>query len=299
MSYSPKHWLFFIALSLIWGSSFFFQKLALQEMGPVQVVAFRFLSAFLLLQVVMRWQGHRLPSDPKSWLTFLGLSFVYSIVPVFLASWATTRIDTGLGSILGATSPLFQILLTGLVFRNELINGDKVVGTLIGFAGMVIIIGADALFNTRTNDLWGQLAVIGSSACNAISAILSHKMLKKYAPAVQSSMIMLWAGIIMACATPIFETPRLPSFASTWLGVAALGLFASCIANLLWFNLVKAWGPTRAGMISYSIPIVGISIGLMLGERMTWQLFVGSMLVLAGIAVVNGVKPFRSRLAKT
>lgn len=284
-----KNWLYFIALSFIWGSSFFFQKLALQEVGPVQTVAFRFLSAFALLQVVMRWQGQTLPREPRTWLTFFGLCFVYSIVPVFLASWATTRIDTGLGSILGATGPLFQILLTALVFRNESINGEKVLGTLIGFVGMIVIIGADALFNTRSNDLLGQLAVIGSSACNAISAILSHKMLKRFAPAVQSSMIMLWAGSIMAVATPVFETPRIPTLPSTWLGLIALGLFASCIANLLWFNLVKAWGPTRAGMISYAIPIVGISIGFLLGERMTWQLVVGSLLVLLGIAVVNGM----------
>ena len=282
-----KNWLLFIALAIIWGSSFFWQKLALQEIGPFQVVGIRFLLAFFLLLGLM-WRGNlSFPRDARTWFGFFALSLIYSALPVFLTAWAGTRIDTSLGSILSATSPFFVILFSSFIFRDEASSPAKIIGTLIGFVGMMVIIGGDLIGATKQSDVLGQLAQIGASACYGLAPVMANRLLKKQHITTQSAALMLLADIVIWMGAFAFEPVKFPVQAASWAGLLWLAVLASTAANLIYFTLLRAWGATRSGMVSYAIPVVGLTIGALLGETISTQLILGGVLVLLGIAVVN------------
>lgn len=288
MSSQLKNWLIFFVLSFIWGTTLFWQKLALREVGPFATVAFRFLFASILLFGVLKSAGLTLPTTRRAWLELFGLSIVYSVLPVLLGAIAGTRIDSGLGSALGATTPLFVVILM-LITREEKMTAAKTIGTLLGFFGMLVIIGLDVFTTVGKNDALGQLIMVGSAFGNALAMLLTHRMLSRMDGRVQAFILVMFADLIMWPITVGVERVTVPTQIEGWLGLLWMGLLASGVANILWFELLKAWGATRAGMISYSIPIIGLLAGALLGEVITPNLALGAALVLVGIALVNGV----------
>ena len=290
---SPRHWLLFIALAVIWGSSFYWQKFALRELGPSTVVALRFSIAFAIMLVVMAVRKLSFPRDARTWLGFAALSVVYSSVPVFLTAWAGNRIDSTLGSVLNATSPLFTVVFATLVFHDEAATRAKTIGTLIGFAGMLVIVllgAADA--GQTANDPLGVLAQAGTSVCYALAPILVRKLLKQQPVVVQSAALTGLAGATMWVAAVLTETVALPSLPITWVSILWLGCLASATANLLYFSLLKLWGSTRTSLVSYVIPIVGVLMGvLLLGERVGTAFVAGALLILVGVWIANRAMP--------
>jgi len=288
MSANLKNWSIFLILSIIWGTTLFWQKLALREVGPFTTVAFRFFFAFFLLFAVVRLKGLALPTTRRAWLELLVVSIVYSVLPVLLGAIAGTRIDSGLGSALGATTPLFVVILM-LFTREEKISAQKWIGTLLGFFGMLVIIGLDVFTKVGNNDALGQLIMVGSALGNAIAMLITHRMLSRMDGRVQALALVFFADLIMWPITFAVERVTVPTHIEGWAGLLWLGLLASGVANILWFDLLKDWGATRAGMIAYSIPIIGLVAGALLGEVITPNLALGAVLVLIGIALVNGV----------
>jgi len=143
-----------------------------------------------------------------------------------------------------------------------------------------------------TANIWGQLAVIGGSICYATAITFSRRYLRGQPPVVQSTMILLIADALMWIATPIAERPfQLPALPVTWFAIAWLGLLGSCLAYLLFFFLINAWGPTRASLVTYVFPVIGLILGIIfLNEVADWSLIVGLLLIVGGIVVVN-LKP--------
>ncbi len=282
-----RQWLMFIALAVFWGASYFWQKLALRELGPFTVVGYRFLIGFVTSLIMMRVMGQRFPSDRRTWLGLAALSVVYSSLPVFLGAWAGARIDTNVNAVLNATSPLFALLFAVFLFRDERMTPPKVIGALLGFAGMIVIIGLDFLGAARSSDLLGQLAALATSILYGFSPGFARRMLKQMHPIVQSAALTLIADATIWSIAPFFEGVQLPALPLTWVSLLWLGAFSSSGANLLYFTLLKAWGASRASLVSYVVPLVGITLGwLLLGEQLEPRVLAGGGLVLAGLAVV-------------
>jgi len=131
--------------------------------------------------------------------------------------------------------------------------------------------------------------MVGSALGNAIAMLITHRMLSRMDGRVQALALVFFADLIMWPITFAVERVTVPTHIEGWAGLLWLGLLASGVANILWFDLLKDWGATRAGMIAYSIPIIGLVAGALLGEVITPNLALGAVLVLIGIALVNGV----------
>jgi drug/metabolite transporter (DMT)-like permease len=131
--------------------------------------------------------------------------------------------------------------------------------------------------------------VIAASISYATAITFSRRNLRNQPPVVQSTMVLLIADAMMWLITPVAESPfRLPVLPLTWLAIAWLGLLGSCLAYLLFFFLINAWGPTRASLVTYVFPIIGLVLGIIfLGEKPDQSLVLGSLLIVGGIVVVN------------
>lgn len=284
-----KNWLSFILLSIIWGASFFWQKYGRVELGPSTLVAARFTLALLIMLVVMAARGLSFPRSANTWLRFFLLSIVYSSVPVFLSSWAGSRIDTTVGNVLSSTSPLFTVVFATLVFNDEKATRAKTLGTVVGFAGMLVIVLASATdLALGSNEPLGVIAQIGTAICYALAPIASRKLLRDEPIIVQSTALAGLAGGTMWIAAAVSEPINLPTAPATWAALLWLGALSSAAANLLYFSLLRSWGSTRSSLISYTSPIIGVALGaLLLGEHINTGFVAGAALILAGVYVAN------------
>jgi len=285
-----KEWTVFAVLGLVWGSSFLWIKIGLAEIGPFMLVTLRLLSGLIGLLVVMRQQGQTFPRERSVLLAYLFMGAVNTAIPFTLISWGETRIDSGLASILNGTVPLFTIVIAHFWLHDEKITLPRMTGLIVGFIGVVVLVSRD--FGPQGSfggNVWGQLAVIAGSICYATAITFSRKYLRGQSPVVQSTMVILVASALMSATTPIAESPlRFPTLPITWLAILWLGLLGSCLAYLMFFYLINAWGPTRASLVTYVFPVIGLILGIIfLREAADWRLIVGSALIVGGILVVN------------
>jgi drug/metabolite transporter (DMT)-like permease len=283
----PKHWFVFILVGAIWSSSFLWIKIAVQEIGPITLVAFRALFGLLFGIAVMLIQGVRLPRSRKSWFPLLLLGITNIAVPFFLISWGEQSIDSAVAAVLDATVPLFTIGIAHLTLQDDKITIPKLLGLLTGFAGVIILMSKD--FGASTSSVLGQIAVIAASAFYAGSAVYVRKFTEDTPGILRSAIPLLSATVVMWLATFVFEKPvEIPQLGITWVALLWLGILGSGLAFLLAFYLVHEIGPTRMSMVSYLFPLGGVILGVtFLHEQLTWQLITGAILIIVSLVIAN------------
>ena len=284
-----KEWGIFTLLGLIWGSSFLWIKIAVADVHPVVLVTFRVLFGLIGLIVVMRWQRQALPRYRRTILAFIFMGIFNTAIPFVLISWGETQIDSSLASILNGTVPLFTIIIAHFWLHDEKITPPRIAGLVVGFIGVIVLVARDFKPGGLQGNALGQLAVLLASISYATALIFSRRYLRGTKPVVQSTMILIVASTVMGVVTPVVERPiQLPTLPITWLALLWLGVMGLCIAYLLFFYLNNVWGPTRASLVTYVFPVVGVFLGIIfLNEIPDWSMVIGSALVVAGILVVN------------
>jgi drug/metabolite transporter (DMT)-like permease len=283
-----KHWIIFILLGAIWSSSFMWIKIALQEIGPMMLVAFRALFGLLFGLAVIFIQRVQWPRTLGAWGPLLLLGITNIALPFFLISWGEQSIDSGVASVLDATVPLFTILIAHYVLDDDKITVPKMFGLLIGFAGVIVLMSRD-LLNASTNSLLGQAAVILASVFYAVNSVYIRKTTEDIPGIVRSTGPLLSASAVMWLATFLFERPvEIPQLGITWVGLLWLGILGSGLAFTMAFYLIHEIGPTRMTMVTYLFPLGGVTLGvLFLNEQLTWQLITGAILIVLSLVVAN------------
>lgn len=284
-----KEWGAFALLGLVWGSSFLWIKIGVRELGPATLVGYRLLFGAAAVAVIVLARRQPMPRDPAIWGKLLLLGVTNTALPFLLISWGETKIDSAMASILNGTVPLFTIVIAHLALHDDKITPPRLAGLLAGFAGVVVLVSRDIGRTAFGGNLLGQLAVILASISYASSAVFSRRYLRGVHPMVQSLLVMAVADAIAWPLAAAVEWPiAVPALSITWLAVIWLGLLGSCLAYLLYFYLLNAWGPTRATLVTYVFPVIGLVLGIVfLNERADFRLIVGSMLVVGGIVLVN------------
>lgn len=282
-----KHWLVFILLGAIWSSSFMWIKIAVQEVGPITLVAFRALFGLLFGIVVIFIQRMPWPRTFKAWFPLLVVGLTNVAIPFFLISWGELSVDSAVASILDATVPLFTILMAHYLLRDDKITTPKIVGLLIGFAGVVVLMSKD--IGTSLGSVLGQLAVIVASAFYAGSAVYVRKTTEDTPGILRSAGPLVSATVTMWLGAFIFESPvKIPQLGITWIALLFLGVLGSGLAFVLAYYLIHEIGPTRTTMVTYLFPLGGVILGVsFLHEQLTWQLITGAILIIASLAVAN------------
>lgn len=290
-----KDWLAFISLGLIWGSSFLWIKIAVQEAGPFLLVAIRLLFGLLAL-ILAAWFARPVwPHDSKIWLALFIVGFTNSAIPYVLISWGELYIDSAVAAILNATTPLFTMLIAHFLLRDDRITLPRLIGLLVGFVGIVILVSRDLNMGSSALSrlmLLGQGAVLLASLLYAGTSVYVRRAVRGLSPVVQGLVPLLGADaafwLVLTLNRDGLALPRLPI---TWLALVWLGILGTGIAFLLYFYLIHAVGPTRATLVTYIFPLVGVALGVIfLNEVLDWHLLIGAGLVVGGIVVVNRKK---------
>ncbi len=283
-----KHWIIFLLLGVIWSSSFMWIKIAVQDIDPLLLVAFRTLFGLAFGVVVILTQRVSWPRTFRAWSPLLLLGLTNIAVPFFLISWGEQSIDSAVASVLDATVPLFTILLAHFLLSDDKMTGPKVLGLLIGFIGVVVLMSRD-LVTASTSSLLGEAAVILASMFYAGSSVYARKTTVETPGILRSTGPLVSATAVMWLATFVFDRPvEMPQFGITWVALLWLGVMGSGLAFVMSYYLIHEIGPTRTSMVAYLFPLGGLILGvLFLHEQLSWQLVLGAILIVTSLIVAN------------
>lgn len=282
-----KHWFVFILLGAIWSSSFMWIKIAVNEIGPMTLVAFRVLFGLLFGVAVIFIQRVQLPRSLKQWSPLLILGITNVAIPFFLISWGEQSIDSAVAAILDATVPLFTILIAHYLLHDDKMTVPKVLGLLMGFAGVVVLMSKD--IGDSLGSVLGQLAIVLASAFYAGSAVYARRTTEDTPGILRSVGPLVSSTAVMWLATFLVESPvEIPQLGITWIALLFLGIVGSGMAFILLYYLIHEIGPTRTSMVTYLFPLGGVLLGVaFLNEELSWQVLVGGVLVILSLVVAN------------
>jgi drug/metabolite transporter (DMT)-like permease len=280
----------YLALALVWGASFLFIKVGLEGLSPTQVVLGRLTAGAVALVIVTLVTRLPLPRERVVWGHMLVVALLLCVVPFLLFSWAETRISSGLASIYNATTPLMTTLVALAALPSERPTRMRLLGLLIGFAGVVLVLGPWGFegHGEAGGAIAGQLACLGATACYGTATVYLRRFVSpRGLPAVTVATVQVGlAALILlvaapfAAVSPVHLTPRVV------LSVLALGALGTGLAYVWLTNIVVGWGATNASTVTYLTPLVGVVLGVaLLGETLTWNQPVGALVVVLGIAV--------------
>ena len=284
----PKHWTAFIALGSIWSASFLWIKLALDEIGPFTLVAFRVLFGVLFAGGAVFLQRKAWPRDWQGWFPFLLLGATSVAIPFVLITWGELSIDSAVASILNATVPLFTIVIAHLFLKDDRMTLQRVIGLFIGFIGVIVLL-SEGLAAKEHSSVLGQVAVILASVFYAASSVYARRKTQSAPGLVRGAGPLVSATLMMWMLAPTIEPPfQFPQLPLTWIAILWLGVLGSGLALILWYYLLHEIGPTRTGMVTYIFPLGGVILGVIfLNEHLSWQLALGALLIVSSIIVVN------------
>jgi drug/metabolite transporter (DMT)-like permease len=284
---AKANWFLFIALGFMWGSSYLFIKLAVDDFGTFTLVALRLLVGAILLWAVVRATRQELPREPRIYGHLFVMGLVNIVIPFALITWAEQTVDSSLAAILTAPVPLFAIVIAPFFLHDEPIRVNGVVGLVVGFIGVVILTSRDLAIGNA--DLTGEIALLGAAFSYAVGAVYARRNMRGVHPLVPAVFQVTFALLVSGAIAIVAERPwdARPD-AEAIFSILWLGIFGSGLAYLVVFRLFAAWGATRTTMVAYEIPVWGIVLGfLVLAEPVDIRLMIGTALVVGGVALVN------------
>ena len=279
----------FILLGLIWGSSFAWIKIAVTDVPPATLVAWRMsLGALGMLGLIVAWRLPR-PRGAGEWLPLVVLGAVNAAIPIFLISWGQQWVDSGTAAVLNSLTPIFSLVIAGLALRVEPVTALRVTGLLLGFIGAAILASRELELRADAAGLIGAMAVVLAAFSYAVGASYArHRIQRTHRYVVAGGTLLFAAVDAWVLALLADGGVVLPTEPSAIIAIAWLGILGSFVAYVLFFFLIEHLGATMASMVTYLFPVVGVGLGvLVLGERMDVRLASGTVLVLIGIIVVS------------
>jgi drug/metabolite transporter (DMT)-like permease len=276
--------LLLVLLSAIWGSSFLFIKLGVDELEPSVVACGRLVIGALLLLALLPGRGG-LSSLRGHIVPVLVLAALNNAVPFWLLGFAETRLDSGLTAVIQAAAPIFTVILASRIDATQRVTGARLIGVGVGFVGVALLVGVQSGGN-----LVAAFAVLGVALCYA-SSVLYAGVTVKGIPPLQVSIGQLGFAALMLAPVALTQLPSSPPPAETWLAVLALGVLGSGIAYLLYFAIIASAGASRAILVTYLVPAFALVYGaVFLGEAVTAVALAGLALVLTGTALATGLR---------
>jgi drug/metabolite transporter (DMT)-like permease len=287
----PREWALLLLLSVLWGGSFLFIKLGLQELPPLTFVFGRVFLAALALAAYLAMRGIRIPRDARIWRAFFGMGLLNNLVPFTLLFWGETRIGGGLASILNATTPIFSIILAHCLTADEKITPRKLGGILLGFAGVFVLIGGGLLARAGVA-LPAMLACLGAALSYGLAGVFGRRFRRLgVAPAMGAFGQTVASSVMMLPVALVFDQPwhlAMPG-AVTWGALLGLALVCTAFGYILFFRILAAGGAVNSSLVTLLVPVSGVLLnGLVLGEQLGAAQFAGMALITGGLLVIDG-----------
>jgi drug/metabolite transporter (DMT)-like permease len=289
-SMSARTWAMLLALSVLWGGSFLFIGIAVRELPPLTLVFTRVMIAAAVLIGVTTLMRLSFRLTGAVLVTLFGMSVLNNVIPFTLIVWAQGHIPSGLASILNATTPLFTVAVLH-VATDEKASRLKILGVVIGFLGVVMMMGRD-LGAPGASSLLPQAAVLGAAMSYAVAGLWSRRIARHSIPPLVAAAGQLFCStLLLAPLMLTVDHPWLLPFPSmrVVLAVLALALLSTALAYILFFRILARAGATNLSLVTFLIPVSAILLGiLVLGESLNAAQIAGMASIGLGLMLIDG-----------
>ena len=295
---SLTEWGLLALLSLLWGGSFFFAKIAVTALPPLTVVLVRVALAAVALGLVLRLWGTPVPRSATLWRAFAGMGLLNNLIPFTLIFWGETVLSSGLASILNATTPVFSLLVAHVLTTDDRLSAAKVAGVAIGLAGVVVLVGAEVLAEA-SGTVPAILACLGAALSYGFANVFGRRFRRMGIEPVVGAFGQVTATAAMMLPLALLaDAPwrlAMPG-AAVWLALAGLALLSTALAYIIFFRLLASAGASNTSLVTLLIPVSAVLLGvLLLGERVSAAQAVGMALIGLGLVAIDGRALERAR----
>ncbi|WP_085904953.1 DMT family transporter [Kiloniella majae] len=275
-------------LAWLWGSSFLAIGIGVETLDPTLLVAVRMIIGALILVAFLYAIGGHLKLGQRGWLIAATVGFTGNVVPFLLISFAELLVDSGLAALFMGFAPVVTLAIAPFVHSEETLGRSKVIGAVLGFSGIVVLVGPDAIFGMG-GDFVPKLALIGAALCYAFTALFTRRFSHAIPLQIATGSVLLGAIMIVAMAgfsVPISEISK-PSLRSFFAAIY-LGLGPTAIAALIYFYLIPRIGAGRLQQVNYVVPLLGTILGVaFLGERPEWNVAIAIPMIALAVYFVS------------
>lgn len=269
-----------LLLSMIWGSSFVFYKIAAADMAPTLMAALRVMFGALFLGALFAITRKQ-TQVAKRWKLIAAIAVFASALPFTLVAYASLTVTASVLVIINATAPIWAAIVA-LLWTRAVPSPMAMLGLVLGLLGVGIIVGFDtATLNTEGTGL-GIAAALGAAACYGVATNMAKYLGSDIDPLTNAFGCLLLGSFILMPFVPFSLPDHMPAL-NSWLAILGVGILCSGVAYLLYFRLVMDIGPTSALTVTFLTPVFGVLWGnLFLGESIGWHTLIGGIVVLAG-----------------
>ena len=277
------------ALAIIWGGSFFFAEIALRELPPMTITLHRVFWALPILIFVIWAKGITPPKSLKVWGAYLTMGALNNALPFSLIFWGQTQITSGLASILNGATGVTGVIVAGLFLSDERLTPTKLIGVVVGFFGVALTVGIEALQNFDLRSL-AQMAILLAGLSYSIAGVWAKLRLSGQKPEMNALGMLLCSTVIMCpLALYIDGTPQFDLQISTWSALLALAVICTSLSYLLYFNILNRAGSGNLMLVTLLIPPFAITLGvLILDESLAPISLVGFAFIALGLIIIDG-----------
>ena len=294
MTTSPplKTWLpSWIFLTIVWGMSFYFIKISGSNLSPLQIAFGRVALGALTVLIILLIIKQKLPNTRKAWVRANIAGFLQHTAPFALIAYGETQITSVLAGITNAATPLWTALFSMAFIPKDRISRNEYLGVLTGFVGVLVLIGIWE-GNSGENDLLGILAVVVATACYGGVVIYTRSKITElgFSPSSFIGAQLSASAIQLLILCLIFTSVPTQISSSTWGAMLFLGIFSTGLAFPLVYKIIRDVSSLAAATITYATPIVSTIAGVIfLSEGLHWYQPIGAVLILCGVALVQGI----------
>jgi drug/metabolite transporter (DMT)-like permease len=280
-------WLLLLLLSLLWGGSYLFAKIAVTELPPFTVALARVALATAVIVVFVRLAGE--PLWPSRGWAFAVMGLLNNVIPFTMIVWSQLYIPIGLASILNATTPLFTVLVAHALTSDDKMTPGRIIGLLTGLFGVVVLIGPGLLRGIGAHVV-AELACVLAAVSYAFAGVYGRQFRKESPYAVAIGQL-VWSSILLLPLALLVDHPwtlPMPS-ARTLAAMVALAVFSTACAYVIFFRILARAGATNALLVTLLVPVSAVLLGgLVLDEHITLQHVAGMAIIGLGLAAIDG-----------
>lgn len=288
---SALEWSMLIALSVLWGGSFFFNGVAVRELPALTIVVCRVFLAAVTLLLVMRAMGLKMPTERRIWAAFFVMGLLNNAVPFTLIVWGQGYVASGVASILNATTPLFTVLVAHGFTHDEKLTGGRVFGVVIGLTGVAVMVGADAM-QILGIDVAAQLAILAAAVSYAFAGVFGRRFRTLGVAPIATATGQVTASSVLLIPLALFvDQPwllPLPSLGAV-SALAGIAVLSTAVAYILYFRILATAGATNLLLVTFLVPVSAILLGvLVLDEALLPKHLLGMACIGFGLAAIDG-----------
>ena len=286
------NWIALICLGAIWGGSFMGAKLALTSFGPMTVALLRLTLASVVLLIITLASGRKFPgfstsTDRRIWVHIAIMGLITNAVPFSLLNWGQLYVSSGFAGVTMAVVPLLVLPLSHFILKSNEMAPQKVIGFIIGFIGIIVLIGPTQLITSTGANLEpvARIACISAALCYGLGAINTRLCPPVSIMVYSTGGLVVGTLFLLPIALLIEGVPQWPE-TTALIATIYLGLFPTALATILLVGIINSAGPAFMSMVNYQVPLWAIAFGIIfLGEKVPTSFIAALGLIMLGLAI--------------